>query len=404
MKTVNLEKYSDPDVLREFSPRMLVALLDEDRTFLASKGVELPTVEEIHAANGEAALNYEALAPVFTAMQDIPKGLVDRFHMVKAMSGPRQMDLILATVRERQLRFPLPVDHCSPEDIAAHLLLTHRHLFQELHAQAAVTRYRRFAYFVPHAKKAKFALPAKLTGLEKILNSWYEAHHRDRSARVCHRRHGDEHLFYVRHGEPVRREGAVGLKDCESESQIFRPERHGMVIYNATSGELRVHADSEGELDLFRLAFGLHLFEDGNHFPASSHKFTLNPLKQGRKSLAWAGIPRLRGVALVEVEFLAGSDHLVRDKTKAPDVFAVFDERKFRIPDDAEIRLAKFAALFDGETKVRHFTIQPSNIATFAKDMDGAVVEPWLVRQQFALTQRTELLAEGHDGVWRLEG
>jgi hypothetical protein len=141
MKTVNLERYSDPDVLREFSPRMLVALLDEDRAFLASKGVELPTVEEIHAANGEASLDYEALAPVFTAMADIPKGLVDRFHMVKAMSGPRQMDLILATVRERQLQFPLPVDHCSPEDIAAHLLLTHRPLFQELHAQAAVTRY-----------------------------------------------------------------------------------------------------------------------------------------------------------------------------------------------------------------------------------------------------------------------
>jgi hypothetical protein len=30
------------------------------------------------------------------------------------------------------------------------------------------------------------------------------------------------------------------------------------VIYNAASGEPRVHADSEGELDLFRLAFGLH--------------------------------------------------------------------------------------------------------------------------------------------------
>ena len=33
MKTVNLDQYADPDVLREFSPRMLVALLD-DRVFL----------------------------------------------------------------------------------------------------------------------------------------------------------------------------------------------------------------------------------------------------------------------------------------------------------------------------------------------------------------------------------
>ena len=404
MKTVNVDQYADPNVLREFSPRMLVALLDEDRPFLASKGVELPTIAEIQAANGEAVLDYAALAPVFKTMEDIPKGLVDRFHMVKAMSGPRQMDLILATVQERQLKFPLPLNHCSPEDIAAQLLLTHPKLFQELHAQAAVTRYRRFAYFVPRLKKSKFVLPDKMTGLEKTLNSWYEAHHRDRSARVGCRRHGEEYLFYVRHGEPVKREGAVGLKDCESESQIFRPERHGLVIYHATSGELRVHADSERELDLFRLAFGLHLFGDGNYFPESSHKFTLNPLKRGRKSLAWAGIPGLRGVTLVEIEILAGSGHLVRDKTKAPDVFAEFEARKFQIPEDAEIRLARFAALFEGQTKARPFTLEPSNFATFAKDGDGARMEPWLVRQGFAMTHRDEFLAEGHSGnLFRLE-
>ena len=47
MKTVSLDQYADPDVLREFSPRMLVALLDEDLPFLLSKGVELPTLAEI---------------------------------------------------------------------------------------------------------------------------------------------------------------------------------------------------------------------------------------------------------------------------------------------------------------------------------------------------------------------
>jgi hypothetical protein len=29
MKTVNVDQYADPNVLREFSPRMLVALCDE---------------------------------------------------------------------------------------------------------------------------------------------------------------------------------------------------------------------------------------------------------------------------------------------------------------------------------------------------------------------------------------
>lgn len=379
---------------------MLVALLDEARPYLAGKGVELPTVAEIQAANGAAVLDYEALAPVFTAMADIPKELVDRFHMVKQMSGPRQMDLILATVRERQLDFALPLEHGSPEDLAAHLLLTKPKLFQELHAQAAVARYRRFAYYVPRGKQRPLELPATLAAWEKSLNSWYEEHLRDKSAQVFWRRHGEDYLFYVRHGEPVKREGTVGLKDCESGSAIYRPERHGLVIYNTRLGELRVHADSEAELELFRLTFGLHLFQDGNYFPASTHKFTLEPLRQGRKALAWAGIPGVRGVTLVGIELAAGSDPLVRDKTKAPDVFAVFEARKFQIPVDAEIRLARLAVLFEGETKVRQVTIQPSNLAAFAKDADVAVLEPWLVRQGFAVTQRTE---GAPDGTWALE-
>jgi len=106
-------------------------------------------------------------------------------------------------------------------------------------------------------------------------------------------------------------------------------------------------------------------------------------------------------MTLVEIEILAGAGHLVRDKTKAPDVFTEFEARKFQIPEDAEIRLARFAALFEGQTKVRPFTLEPSNFATFAKDGDGARLEAWLVRQGFAMSQNTEV---GPDGVWRLEG
>jgi len=62
--------------------------------------------------------------------------------MVRQMSGPRQMDRILDTVRERQLEFPLPMKQYSPQDMAAHLLLTNPKLFRELHAELAVTRYR----------------------------------------------------------------------------------------------------------------------------------------------------------------------------------------------------------------------------------------------------------------------
>jgi hypothetical protein len=82
-------------------------------------------------------------------------------------------------------------------------------------------------------------------------------------------------------------------------------------------------------------------------------------------------------------------------------VFTVFEAREFRIPAEAEIRMARFLVHFEGEKKPRNFTIRPSNFATFAVDHDAVVLEPWLVRQKFAM-----VLADGHflDGDHCLPG
>lgn len=385
MKTVNLSQLSDPDALRVYSPRMLVALMDDHRPYLAAKGVELPAAE---SPMTHEALDYEGLAKIFTSAEGIPTDLVERFHMVRQMSGPRQMDRILATVRSRQMQFPLPLADCSPEDIAAHLLLTNPLLFQELHAEVAVTRYRAFAYFVPHRKRPDFKPPTSLAALEKTLNGWYEAHQRGRTAMVFWRQHGEEFWFHVRHAEPLKREGLVKLQDGASGSAIYHPERHGLVIYNERLGEARMHAASEQELDTFRLAFGLHLFQDGNYFPAGSHKFSLEALKRGRSALVWVGIPQLRGIALTVIEFQAGGNVAAREKISAPDVFAVFEARDFQIPPEAEILAARFQVLLEAEKKPRYFTIRPSNHAKFARDNDAVILEPWLVRQRLACVRR----------------
>jgi hypothetical protein len=379
MKTVNLSQLSNLDVLREYAPRMLVAMMDDHRAFIASKGVELPPVGR------EDELDIEALASVFTSVGDFPKELVDRFHMVRQMSGPRQMDRILATVQAQKVQFPLPLADCSPEDIAAQLLLTNPRLFQELHAEVAVTRYRAFAYFVPHRKRLNFKPPTNLAALERSLNSWYETHQRGRTAKVFWRQHGEEFWFHVRHAEPLKREGLVQLQDGASGSAIYHPERHGLVVYNERLGEARMHADSEQELDVFRVVFGLHLFQDGSYFPVGSHKFSLEVLKRGRGALVWSGIPHIRSITLTVVEFQVGGDVTAREKISAPDVYTVFEAREFQIPPAAEIVAARFRVFFEGEKVPRHFTIRPSNHATFARDQDAVMLEPWLVRQQVAV-------------------
>jgi hypothetical protein len=395
MMTVNLGLCSDAGALREFSPCTLVALLHDHRAFLLGKGVVLPPLGLSESATG-AALDYEAPAKVFQLPEDLPQELADRFHLVKRMSGPAQMDRILDEVSDRQLRLVLPADS-SPQDVAALLLLNHRAVFEELHTRRTASRFRSFVFYVARRKRAHFRPPSSMAALERTLNGWYEAHQRARSARVFWREQQGRFWFYVRHAEPIKRDACVGLKDCESGSTIYRPERHDVVIYDANAGELQVHADSDGEAELFRLVFGLHLFDDGNYFPASLGKYDLSRLKSaGRASLACAGMDGLVDVSLTAVEFLGQGALGVRVKLTAADVFSSFEARGFGIPADAEIRMAKFLVRFRDSIKPRPFTVRPSNYATFSRDEDVLPLQAWLKRQGFVLPNQEETYEPWH--------
>ncbi len=173
-----------------------------------------------------------------------------------------------------------------------------------------------------------------------------------------------------------------------------------MVIYDADAGELRVHADCDNEAELFRLAFGMHLFDDGNYFPASRGKYTLEPLKLGPSSLACAGIDGILDITLKELEFRGHGELGLRERVGAADVFSVFESRRYTIPAAADIRLARFSVLFRDAKKTRMFTIRPSNFATFARDDDAIPLHVWLERQQFVIPHREEVPANGQ---WALE-
>jgi hypothetical protein len=172
-----------------------------------------------------------------------------------------------------------------------------------------------------------------------------------------------------------------------------------VVIYDAEAGELRVHADCEQEPELFRLAFGMHLFNDPNYFPPSRGKYTLEPLKLGRPALACAGIEGLVDITLKEIEFRGHGELGLRERVSAADVFSIFETRRFMIPTAADIRLARFSVLFRDAKKPRSFTIRPSNFATFSRDDDAVLLRPWLERQQFVLLNRQEDIG----GNWSLE-
>lgn len=81
--------------------------------------------------------------------------------------------------------------------------------------------------------------------------------------------------FLVRHGEPFKREESID--GSQASSIYYRPLRYDVLVYVPQIGELRIHACSKGEKQLYRDQLGKHLFGDADIF-TGTEKYTLEPL------------------------------------------------------------------------------------------------------------------------------
>jgi len=187
----------------------------------------------------------------------------------------------------------------------------------------------------------------------------------------------------VRHADPVKRDGCVDLTDYSSGSTMYRPERHDLVVYDSENGELRIHADNKLEPELFRTAFGEHIFGNRDFFPLGIAKYTLEPLKTlGRELFDAPGVEGVVRAWFREVEFERFGKLREREIHKSDDLFTAFAARGFVIPEDPSIhvRRAKFAVQFTDSKRPRMVTVRPSNYAQFGRDDDAIIVGKLLDR------------------------
>jgi hypothetical protein len=149
---------------------------------------------------------------------------------------------------------------------------------------------------------------------------------------------------------------------------------------------------------LFRVAFGLHLFNHGNHFPAKCPRFSLDVLKEGRTAL-WCGPGEpVVDVALTQLEWALARRSKAVQRVSAPDVFSELEAGKLVLPEEAVLLRAKFSILLRGELERHRFGLTPPNQATFSHPEDGVVVLTWLEEHRLVAGQHEE---EPH-GAWSL--
>lgn len=376
MATYNLRRFACPEGLKAISGKHLLAFLKPHGDYFTRRGMALPTKP--------GALDYEQLVAVLMdPVVDTPRDLSDGLFYVHEMATPEGMDDLLEEARI--LGLALDDDpHPTPADVAVQVWLQDRNALERKHDEQFLTKPQSFEYFqTDQSPVPDFVLPTPqaIRALEQELDDWFVEKKRGRGARVFVYPKDDGCWFLVRHGDPFKREGS--LDDGKPGSVYYRPEKFDVLVYDPRIGEIRMNARSKGEKNLYRRAFGRHLFGREEFFPGTA-KYTLEPLRvDGPSSLVCVDVEGMEWVRLVEVQFYWGGRQNEIEVRKADDVFAAYEARKARMPRRARIVRARFRVKFTDAKAPRTLTICPSNIAKYQRDADSMLIEQWLLNRGF---------------------
>ena len=172
---------------------------------------------------------------------------------------------------------------------------------------------------------------------------------------------------------------------------FYRPRQHDVLVYDIERGEVRIHAGSKSERELYRKVFGAHVFGDENFFPGDG-KYRLTPLvRDGAKSMNCLDVEGIEWVRLREIEMLRGQGiGAEREIRKGADLFASFEARGFRLTKEMNLQRAVFSVKFANSRTARSVTIHPTNHAKYERDDDGGLLEAWLAKRGFMIEEPDE--------------
>lgn len=385
MANFRLRQFSDQAVLRQVRVDRLIEFLGRHREYFERLGIDLDRPDE-------ATLDYDRIAhALLNTDETAPGALIDDLYFVDEMATAEGMDQVVAAVGdlppETQRAIDLGADP-TPADVAVAVRLRAPGILERKHAERFVTTKRSFYYFRPAKRPhSLYVTPSnsKLAALEASLADGFEALKRSRAVKVFVFEKKDAVWILVRRGEPCKREAAVD--PTGSGSVFYRPAVYDVLRYDRPAEELSVSAGSSKKiLELHRLAFGRHLFDDEAYFADRKNLFTLDPLQvSGPESLACGDVEGLESVILKEIRIHWGGPENEVEIRKATDLFRAFERRNRPISAAARIVSAKFAMTFGDSKTARSVTISSSNTTSFTRDSDSPLVEEWMVKRGFTV-------------------
>lgn len=378
MVAFNVKKFTNPDLLKTISPSRLIAFLGPWRDYLGRRGLVLPN-------NGAGTVDCDALAHILMEPDaNAPKEMVDALYYVHETASEENMDVLLDLARSRKIE----IEHdprTTVADVAIQMWLAAPDMLREHHAEAVAFRQKNFLYYggTNGARKSLPKIDDDLrTKIEAALDDWFEQHRRGRGCRVFLFPRDKKVWILIRHGLPMRRE-ASHQDDGNSSSEFYRPQQHDVLIYDAASDEMAVHANTKGEVKLYLASFGRLVFGDGEYFPPAD-KFSLDPLvEDGADSLLCEDVEGLDEVRLVEYRRWWGGAYKEMEIRKASDIFAALSARKQELGSKGRLIGAVFKIKFTDSPKERSVTIRPPGNAKYERNEDSELIDGWLAKRGF---------------------
>jgi hypothetical protein len=387
MPSLNPRRFAQPDTLKSIAHNRLIEFLQPFATYLADRGLALPS------GNG-TEIDYGKLSTILMNPDEkTPLELADALYYVHEMATPGEMDRLLEAAKEAGFALDDDPD-TSPADVAVYVWLKDRDLLEKKHAEVMVLRPKSFEYFAGKdggPQPIPNPTAEQLADIQAHLDAWFLENKRGDGSKVFVFPDEDNSKAWilVRHGMPVRREGTHD--GGESSSIYFRPEVHDVLVYNALLDEIAiVRSGTKGEKDLYREAFGLHLFGAADYFPGGD-KFTLQPLlTDGVDSLVCTDVEGIEWIKLREVQRYWGGKQKEIETRRADDLFSAMAGRETSFSANAKLISAVFTVKFESAKTPRSITIRPKNVAMYTRDEDSVRVEKWLANRGFALAPEPE--------------
>lgn len=389
MSTIRFKRFTKPHFLKHIGRELLRKLFGKFDEELSAQGLKLP------AADAPDDSYFTELSQVTLSPDALPDNMIEALFTIEEMANDEGHERLQMAAQQAGLELKLG-DDSSFGDVAVQVYLANPDLLAEKHNEQRLIRLATFEYHGASRtgdheegadKDESFAVPSDRT-LELLtadFDAWFAKNNRgEQTAHIEVCPIDGEIWFLIRHGDAFARTAKVERK--KTEVLHFRPAKDDVVVYSPRRDELRIHAGTKGEKELYRTAFGTRLFGDDNYF-SERKTYTLEPLRTlGLDALDVTGIAGVNKIVLRELEVAYDNGHDEVVIRKADDLFAAAADAPFErlaIPASGRLVRASFDFHFTDSKKPRKVQVKQSNTLKLGRHCDARAVHEWLGQREF---------------------